>query len=69
MKIHAQTIFVAIVHLIWERGVFTIPTPIIDAVIVCVVETGMPVAVAKNRAIAPEVSALKPPIGFKGVIL
>ena len=38
-------------------------------VIVCVVETGMPSAVARNSVIAPPVSAQKPPTGFSLVIL
>ena len=39
------------------------PTPTIAPVIVCVVETGMPKLVAKNRAIDPAVCAEKPPEG------
>ena len=45
------------------------PTPTIAPVIVCVVDTGMPSAVARNSVIAPPVSAQKPPTGFSLVIL
>jgi hypothetical protein len=44
------------------------PTPTIDPVIVCVVETGMPSQVAPNSANAPPVSAQNPCIGVKCVI-
>ena len=40
------------------------PTPTIEPVIVCVVETGMPKAVAPKSVIAPAVSAQKPPTGW-----
>src|SRR5678810_1296507 len=46
----------------------TEPTPTIAPVIVCVVETGMPSAVARKSVIAPPVSAQKPPTGFSLVI-
>jgi hypothetical protein len=36
---------------------------------VCVVDTGIPSAVAKNKVSAPPVSAQKPPTGFSLVIL
>ena len=42
------------------------PTPIIEPVMVCVVETGIPNLSVKNRVIAPAVSALTP---SSGVIL
>lgn len=42
------------------------PTPMIEPVIVCVVETGMPKCSVKNKVMAPAVSALTP---SKGVIL
>ena len=45
------------------------PTPIIAPVIVCVVDTGMPSYVTVIRGIAPPVSAQKPCIGFRRVIL
>src|ERR1700709_2642724 len=44
------------------------PTPTIAPVIVWVVETGMPNAVAANRVTAPPVSAQKPCIGESRVI-
>src|SRR5690606_11453101 len=40
------------------------PTPTMAPVIVCVVETGTPSAVARNSVKAPPVSAQKPPTGF-----
>ena len=45
-----------------------LPTPMIDPVIVCVVETGMPRFVARNSEMAPPVSAAKPPTGFSLVL-
>ena len=42
------------------------PTPIIEPVMVCVVETGMPKYCVKNKVKAPAVSALTP---SSGVIL
>ena len=39
------------------------PTPTMAPVIVCVVDTGMPNAVARNSIAAPPVSAQKPPTG------
>jgi hypothetical protein len=44
------------------------PTPTIDPVIVCVVDTGTPRYVAPNSVIAPPVSAQKPCIGVRRVI-
>jgi len=44
------------------------PTPTIAPVMVCVVETGMPKAVAKNKVMAPPVSAQKPPTGLSLVM-
>ncbi|CKU43103.1 Uncharacterised protein [Mycobacterium tuberculosis] len=44
------------------------PTPTMAPVMVCVVETGMPSAVARNSVSAPPVSAQKPPTGFSLVI-
>ena len=40
------------------------PTPTIAPVIVWVVDTGTPKAVAANKVIAPPVSAQKPPTGL-----
>src|SRR5471032_1882579 len=44
------------------------PTPTMAPVIVCVVETGTPSAVAMNKVMAPPVSAQKPPTGLSLVI-
>ena len=44
------------------------PTPMIEPVIVCVVDTGMPSQVAANSVIEPPVSAQKPCIGVSRVI-
>ena len=45
-----------------------LPTPMIEPVIVCVVDTGIPKYVAMKSEIAPPVSAAKPPIGFSLVM-
>src|SRR3954453_6597971 len=45
------------------------PTPTIEPVMVCVVETGTPSQVAANSVIAPAVSAQKPCIGVSRDIL
>ena len=44
------------------------PTPMMQPVIVCVVDTGMPSSVAANSMIEPPVSAQKPCIGVSRVI-
>ena len=44
------------------------PTPTMAPVTVWVVDTGIPSAVARNRVIAPPVSAQKPPTGLSLVI-
>jgi hypothetical protein len=44
------------------------PTPTMAPVMVCVVDTGMPSAVARNSVSAPPVSAQKPPTGLSLVI-
>src|SRR5450830_1873165 len=44
------------------------PTPTMAPVMVCVVETGTPIAVAMNSVMAPPVSAQKPPTGLSLVI-
>ena len=46
----------------------TEPTPTMAPVMVCVVETGIPIKVAINSVIAPPVSAQKPPTGLSLVI-
>ena len=47
---------------------FAAPTPMMQPVMVCVVETGMPSSVAANSMIEPPVSAQKPCIGVSRVI-
>jgi len=44
------------------------PTPIMEPVTVCVVDTGMPNVVAMANVMALEVSAQNPPTGFNLVI-
>jgi len=44
------------------------PTPMMLPVIVCVVETGMPISVAANNMIEPPVSAHAPCTGLSRVI-
>lgn len=44
------------------------PTPTMAPVMVCVVDTGMPSVVARNKVSAPPVSAQKPPTGLSLVI-
>jgi len=63
----ATTIWRATPHRIAESLV-TAPTPMMAPVIVCVVETGIPSAVAAKSVMAPPVSAQKPPTGFSFVI-
>ena len=46
----------------------TEPTPTMAPVMVCVVDTGMPSAVARNSVTAPPVSAQKPPTGLSLVM-
>src|SRR6267143_715943 len=62
VKTQAHTILPATRHLTADRRVVD-PTPAIAPVIVCVVDTGIPAAVAPNKVIAPAVSAQKPPTG------
>ena len=45
------------------------PTPIIAPVIVCVVDTGIPICSVKNKVVAPAVSAQTPSSGVTLVIL
>src|SRR4051812_40278666 len=67
VRIHAQTIRPARPHRTADSR-FVAPTPTIEPVIVCVVLTGIPQCVASWIAIAPPVSAAKPPIGRSLVI-
>ncbi len=62
VRTQAQTIRPATPHLTAENR-FAVPTPTIDPVMVCVVETGIPAAVAPNSVIAPAVYAQNPPTG------
>src|SRR5687767_210964 len=63
----AQTIRLATPHL--TADILRVePTPTIAPVIVCVVDTGIPPSVVPNNAMAPAVSAQKPPTGFNFVI-
>ena len=63
----AQTIFPATPHL--TADIFCAePTPTIEPVMVCVVDTGIPERFANNKVNAPALSAQKPPTGFSFVI-
>src|ERR1044072_3504875 len=68
VRIQAQTIRPATPHLTAE-SLRVAPTPTIDPVIVCVVETGVPVSVTYASVSAAALSAQKPPTGFSFVIL
>lgn len=59
VSIHAQTMRPATPHLTAEKR-FAEPTPTMAPVIVCVVDTGIPVNVAKNSVNEPAVSAQNP---------
>src|SRR5205814_9851153 len=67
VRTHAQTILPATRHFTADSRVVE-PTPAIAPVIVCVVETGIPINVAANKVIDPAVSAQKPPTGRSLVI-
>src|SRR5215218_5420667 len=67
VKIQAQTILPATPQR--TADIFLdAPTPTMAPVMVCVVDTGTPSAVARNKVIAPPVSAQKPPTGLSLVI-
>ena len=66
VKIHAHTMLLAMPQFTEEKRRVD-PTPTIAPVMVCVVDTGMPKAVAVNKVIAPPVSAQKPPTGLSFV--
>src|SRR5438132_9875760 len=68
VRIHAQTIRPAIPHLTADNRRVA-PTPTIAPVIVCVVDTGVPVKVTYASVSAAPVSAQNPPTGFNFVIL
>ena len=65
--IQAVTISRATTHRT-ARTFFAAPTPIIDPVMVCVVDTGTPSQVATKSVIEPPVSAQNPCIGVSRVI-
>ena len=64
VKIHAHTMFPATPQRT-ALALWVDPTPTIAPVIVWVVETGTPKAVAVKSVIAPPVSAQKPPTGLR----
>ena len=66
MNSHAQTIRKATRQRTLD-GRVTQPTPTMPPVIVCVVDTGTPSALARNSMPAAPVSAQKPPNGFSFV--
>src|ERR1700674_4534114 len=68
VRIQAHSIRPATPHLTADSRRVA-PTPTIAPVIVCVVETGVPVRVTYASVSAAPVSAQKPPIGFSFVIL
>src|SRR5436190_23188307 len=65
---HAQTMRPATPHLTAENR-FAEPTPTIEPVIVCVVDTGIPNAVAVKSVMEPAASAQKPCTGCSFTIL
>ena len=67
VSIHAHTMFPATPQRTAENLRID-PTPTMAPVMVWVVDTGMPSAVARNSIIAPPVSAQKPPTGFNLVM-
>ena len=67
VRTHAHTIRPAMPHRTAESRAYD-PTPMIAPVMVCVVLTGTPRAVAANSEIAPAVSAANPPTGCSRVI-
>src|SRR5258708_12115522 len=67
VKIHAQMMLPATPQRTAESFCVE-PTPMIEPVMVWVVDTGMPRLVARNRVIAPLAEAQKPPTGFSLVI-
>src|SRR5580704_1574076 len=68
VKIHAQTMRSTTVHLIALKRLAE-PTPMMDAEILCVVETGMPNHEATAMTVAELASAAKPLIGCNLTIL
>src|SRR5271165_4157593 len=68
VKIHAQTMRSTTLHLM-ALNRFAQPTPMMEAEILCVVETGMPSHVARAMTVAELVSAAKPLMGCSFTIL
>src|SRR5678816_2843175 len=68
VKIQAQTMRPATPHFTADN-LRVAPTPTIDPVIVCVVETGVPVSVTYASVNAAALSAQNPPTGLSFVIL
>src|SRR5690349_14147045 len=68
VNIQAQTMRPATPHFTADKRRVA-PTPTIEPVIVCVVETGVPVSVTYDSVNAAARSAQKPPTGFSFVIL
>src|SRR6185436_13772250 len=67
VRIQAQTMRPATPHFTADN-LRVAPTPTIEPVIVCVVETGVPVSVTYARVNAAADSAQKPPTGFSFVM-
>src|SRR5215216_2010472 len=67
VRIQAQTMRPATPHFTAD-SLRVAPTPTIEPVIVCVVETGVPVSVTYASVSAAALSAQKPPTGFSLVI-
>ena len=67
VKTQAQTMLPATPQRTAE-ALRTDPTPTMAPVMVWVVDTGTPIAVARNSVIAPPVSAQKPPTGLSLVM-
>src|SRR5690606_4677274 len=68
VNIHAQSKLIVTPHLTADIRLVT-PTPMIEPVIVCVVETGTPKCSVTYNEIAPAVSAATPSNGVTFVIL
>ena len=68
VSIHAQRRLIVTPHLTADN-LFVAPTPMIDPVMVCVVDTGILSISVMNRVSAPAVSAATPSNGVTFVIL
>ena len=67
VNIQAQSKFTVTPHLTADNRLVA-PTPIMDPVMVCVVDTGIPIWPVKNKVNAPAVSAATPSSGVTFVI-